>query len=251
MERPKKNHFSGSIYNEKELEQLFEVSKGKPIELGIILAAFYGLRRSEAVGLKWSAIDFEQKTISIRHTVTQVSIDGKSVMVVKDRTKTKSSYRSLPLVPPFEELLNELKAKQELNKMLCGRAYCSKDAEYIYVNDIGELVKPGFINQNFPNLLEKNDMRKIRYHDLRHSCASLLYANGVSLERDSRVVRTQRYFHDVQYLYPLGFQFKGCIGERYSWCLSGVKQKMSLQKDLDFRRDIAKTRQKQGFENDI
>jgi len=78
--------------------------------------------------------------------------------------------------------LNELKAKQELNKMLCGRAYCSKDAEYIYVNDIGELVKPGFITQNFPNLLEKNDMRKIRYHDLRHSCASLLYANGVSLK---------------------------------------------------------------------
>jgi integrase len=182
VERPKKNHFSGSIYNGKELEQLFELTKDKPIELGVILAAFYGLRRSEAIGLKWSAIDFEQKTISIRHTVTQVCIDGKSTLVEKDRTKTKSSFRTLPLVPPFEELLHTLKARQDMNKKLCGRAYCKKDAEYIYVNDIGELVKPGYITQHFPNMLEKNDMRKIRFHDLRHSCASLLYANGVSLK---------------------------------------------------------------------
>jgi hypothetical protein len=51
-----------------------------------------------------------------------------------------------------------------------------------HVNDIGELVKPGFITQNFPATLEKNGMRRIRFHDLRHSCASLLYANGVSLK---------------------------------------------------------------------
>ena len=182
VERPKKNHFSGSIYNAKELEQLFGLTNGKTIELGVILAAFYGLRRSEAVGLKWSAIDFEQKTISIRHTVTQVCVDGKSTLIEKDRTKTKSSYRTLPLVPPFEELLNTLKARQDMNRKLCGKAYCKKDAEYIYVNDIGELVKPGYITQHFPNMLEKNNMRKIRFHDLRHSCASLLYANGVSLK---------------------------------------------------------------------
>ena len=182
VERPKKNQFVGGFYNEKELEQLFELVKGKPIELGVILAAFYGLRRSEAIGLKWSAIDFEQKTISIRHTVTQVCVDGKSTIIEKDRTKTKSSYRTLPLVPPFEGLLRTLKTKQEQNRRLCGGMYCKKDAEYIYVNDIGELVKPGYITQNFPATLEKNDMRRIRFHDLRHSCASLLYANGVSLK---------------------------------------------------------------------
>ena len=52
----------------------------------------------------------------------------------------------------------------------------------IYVNEIGELVKPGYLTQRFPYILEKNGLRKIRYHDLRHSCASLLYANGVSLK---------------------------------------------------------------------
>jgi integrase len=182
IERPKKEKFVGSFYNEKELENLFEIVKGDPIELGVILAAFYGLRRSEAVGLKWDAIDFEKKTITIKHTVTQVCLEGKSTVIEKDRTKTKSSYRTLPLVEPFEQLLLRLKAEQTLNWKLCGKAYCKKDSAYIYVNGLGELVKPGYITQHFPLVLEKNGLRKIRFHDLRHSCASLLYANGVSLK---------------------------------------------------------------------
>ena len=154
----------------------------RPKVLAVIVAAFYGLRRSEVIGLKWDAIDFEHKTITIRHTVTQFTKDGKSVIVEKDRTKTKSSYRTLPLVPPFEELLLRMKAQQKMNRKLCGRSYCKKHLDYIYVNEIVELVKPGYLTQHFPNLLEKNNMRRIRFHDLRHSCASLLYANGVSLK---------------------------------------------------------------------
>jgi len=182
VERPKKEKFTGSTYNASELEVLFEVAKGDPIELGVILAAFYGLRRSEVLGLKWSAIDFEKKTITIRHTVTEVCVDGKSTIIQKDRTKTKSSHRTLPLVAPFEALLLRIKSEQEMNRRLCGRSYCMDYIEYIYVNELGELVKPGFITQHFPMLLEKHGMRKIRFHDLRHSCASLLYANGVSLK---------------------------------------------------------------------
>ena len=54
--------------------------------------------------------------------------------------------------------------------------------EYVNVNAIGELMKPNFITQHFEILLAKNKLKKIRFHDLRHSCASLLYANGVSLK---------------------------------------------------------------------
>ena len=182
IERPKKEKFVGSIYKQEELEHLFEVVKGDPIELAVILGAFYGLRRSEVVGLKWDAIDFKQKTITIRHTVTQVTLDGKRKIIQKDRTKTKSSYRSLPLIPPFEELLYRLKAKQEVNRKMCGKGYCNDFKEYIYVNEIGELIKPGYVTQHFPLVLKKNGLRKIRFHDLRHSCTSLLYANGVSLK---------------------------------------------------------------------
>lgn len=66
-----------------------------------------------------------------------------------------------------------------MNRKLCGRSYCKKYLDYIYVNEIGELVKPGYLTQHFPNLLEKNNMRRIRFHDLRHTMASILYFNGV------------------------------------------------------------------------
>lgn len=88
----------------------------------------------------------------------------------------------MPLVAPFEELLHRLKAQQEENHRLCGRSYCTQYCDYIYVNESGELVRPAYITQHFPMVLEKNSLQKIRFHDLRHSCASLLYSNGVSLK---------------------------------------------------------------------
>jgi len=164
------------------LEKLFQVVKGTQIELAVLLGAFYGLRRSEIVGLKWDSVDFFQKTFTIRHTVTQVCIDGKELTVARDRTKTKSSCRTLPVVPPFEKVLRELKWHQEINHDLCGDSYYKKYLDYIYVNEIGERIKPNYISSHFPLVLEHNHLRKIRFHDLRHSCASLLYAHGVSLK---------------------------------------------------------------------
>lgn len=174
--------FNTTIYNEKELDELFEVVKGKRIEFAVILGAFYGLRRSEVVGIKWDAIDFERKTFTIKHTVTQVTLDGKMTMIEKDRTKTKSSHRILPLVKPFEELLVRMKEEQAINRIVCGAAYCNDYSEYIYVNELGDLVKPNFITQNFAITLANSGLKKIRFHDLRHSCASLLYSHGVSLK---------------------------------------------------------------------
>lgn len=73
----------------------------------------------------------------------------------------------LSLVLPFEELLHRLKAQQDEYRKQCGRSYCTKYMDYIYVNEIGELIKPGYIIQHFPLVLKKNGMRVIRFHDLR------------------------------------------------------------------------------------
>ena len=168
VERPKKNKYVATTYNEKELENLFSVVKGKRIEFAVTLGAFYGLRRSEIVGIKWDAIDFERKTFTIKHTVTEVMLDGKVTMIDKERTKAKSSHRTLPLVKPFEELLLRMRAEQETNRRVCGSAYCRKYLDYIYVNELGELVRPNFITQNFAIVLANNKLKKIRFHDLRH-----------------------------------------------------------------------------------
>ena len=182
IQRPKKNRHEVVPYNAQELAQLFEAVKGNLLELGVLLAAFYGLRREEVLGLKWDAIDFKKKTITIRHTVTEANIDGKHTIIEKDRTKTKSSHRTLPLVESFEKFLRELKKKQAENQRLCGSCYCQDYLDYIYLNELGERVKPNWLTTAFPAFLEKHGLRRIRFHDLRHSCASLLYANGVALK---------------------------------------------------------------------
>lgn len=183
VERPKKDRYVGSFYDADEVNALFEVAKGTKLEIPILFGAFYGLRRSEAIGLKWDAIDFDQNTITIRHTVTSCDIDGKRILVAADTTKTKSSMRTLPLVPFMRERLLALKEEQKENRRLCGRSYIKDYVDYVCVNEIGDLIKPHYVTESFPKLLKANGLRPVRYHDLRHSCASLLLANGVPMKQ--------------------------------------------------------------------
>ena len=183
VERPKKDPFIGSFYDSHEMERLFAAAKGTHLEIPIFLGAFYGLRRSEAVGLRWSAIDFENNTLTIRHTVTSCNLSGKRVQIARDTTKTKSSMRTLPLIPAFKELLLEKREEQEEYRRLCGRSYDKRYLDYICVDEMGTLISPDYLTASFPKLLKKNNLRHIRYHDLRHSCASLLLANGVPMKQ--------------------------------------------------------------------
>lgn len=183
VELPKKNRFVGSFYNSDELTELFAAAKGTKLELPILFGAFYGLRRSEAVGLRWEAIDFENNTITICHTVTTCRIDGKKVKVAADRTKNKSSMRTMPLVPLFKERLLYLQDQQNKQRKLCGGSYCRDFLGYICVDEMGVLIKPDYISAAFPKLLDRHGLRRIRFHDLRHSCASLLLAHGVPMKQ--------------------------------------------------------------------
>ena len=168
VERPRKEKFKSEVYKAEELEQLFAAIQGDPAEFGVIMAAFYGLRRSEIVGLKWDAIDFENKTISIQHTVVSTKVDGVVTDIARDRTKTKSSCRTLPLIPACEQMLKKMQKEQELNRKVCGKDYCTDYLDYIYVNPMGRRIRPNFLSQHFPEFLTAHDMKRIRFHDLRH-----------------------------------------------------------------------------------
>ena len=181
LSKPKKVQFTGSAYSQDELDKLFQVAKNDPLELGIYLAAFFGLRREEVVGIKWNAIDFDAKTIKIGTTVTITNINGKLEEVEKDRAKNKASFRVYPLPQLFEELLLKLKNDQATNKRLAGRSYNYKYQDYIYVDKLGNRIKPGYITQHFALVLKKNNLRHIRFHDLRHTCATRMCIKGENL----------------------------------------------------------------------
>lgn len=183
VKRPKKERFVGKFLKQSEVVALFDAIQGHKLELGVILGAFYGLRRGEVIGLKWEAIDFEANTITIEHTVTMATIDGKRVVVEADTTKSKSSYRTLPLVPQFRTKLLAVWEEQQYYKKLCGKSYNKKQGVYIYVDQLGNRIKPDYLTREFPKFMVEHEFRKMRFHDLRHSCASLLLACGVPLKQ--------------------------------------------------------------------
>ena len=183
VDRPRKSAYQASFYSEDELHALFAAVTGTHIEVPVKLAAFYGLRRSEVMGLRWDAIDFAQGTLTIRHTVTGCSIDGKYTIIAADTTKTRSSRRTLPLVPPVRDMLLRLKAQQEQSKRLCGRSYSRADEGYVCLNELGERICPAYLSRSFSRILAQNSLRHIRFHDLRHSSATLLLAHGVPLKQ--------------------------------------------------------------------
>ena len=182
VERPKKQRYIADYYRQEELERLLEASKDHPYSLLIQMTAFYGLRRSEALGLKWDAIDFERGTISVIRTVTTITVDGKQTEIEQQSAKTKSSLRSLPLIGSFREYFMQVKEAQELNKQACGNCYNHEYDGFAFVDELGERMRANYLTSAFPKFLESHGLRRMRFHDLRHSCASLLLANGVPLK---------------------------------------------------------------------
>ena len=182
IERPKKSQFIGDFYNVNELEKLFSVSKNDPIEIVILIASFYGLRRSEVLGLKWSSIDFEKNIITIKHKVIQRNSKKNRSMLLKDKTKNKSSYRSLPLLPIIAATLKKHKNQINKNKLVCGNTYHKEFEDYVCVDFTGKLFRPEYITDHFQIILKNNGLRHIRFHDLRHSCASLLLSKGIPMK---------------------------------------------------------------------
>lgn len=182
VKRPKKNKHISSFYTKEEILTLLDIAKDDPIYIPIVLSAYYGFRRSETLGMRWSAIDFENKTITVNHKVTELTENGKTIVYAEDKLKTKSSYRTLPLIPVVEEKLLEHKAKLERNQKLFGNSYCKEYMDYVCVDEMGKLFRPNFVSDHFGWLLKKYGLKKITFKELRHSCASMLVAEGIPMK---------------------------------------------------------------------
>ena len=121
---PRAERHEATFYNADELNELFEVFKGDKLELVVNIAAYYGLRRCEILGLRWDAIDFKNKTITIqRKIVSDYDDNGEMKIFVETRLKTNSTRRTLPLIPHIEEMLLEKKKMEVKFKKACGKSY--------------------------------------------------------------------------------------------------------------------------------
>lgn len=182
VQKPRSPKYEAKYYDIKQLKTLFECMQGDRFELMYKMTAFYGLRRSELCGMQWNSIDFEKNTLKLNHSVVQTCVNGKLQLIKKDMMKNASSKRTMPLIPDLKEALLKLKTKQENNRQLYSNGYDMQYVDYVWVDDLGKLVNPNTLTCHFKSLLAQNGLPPIRFHELRHSCASLLIACGISMK---------------------------------------------------------------------
>ena len=155
----------------EDAQKMLDAFKSEEIGPIVYVTLYYGLRKSEALGLRWQAVDFDNDTITINHTVV-----GGSRIIRKDSTKTYNSKRTYQLLPDVKALLLKLKAQQEDHKRRLGSGY--HDNDYIFKNPNGVLYRPDSLTVSFKRALARYGLPQMRYHDLRHSTASILVDKG-------------------------------------------------------------------------
>lgn len=161
---------------------------GHRLEVAFLLALYYGLRREEILGLKWSAIHEDGK-LYIEHTVSRV----KST-VAKDRTKTDASQRSYPIPDKIHDELDKIRDRQSANRQLFGNRYI--DSDYIFTWEDGHCYSPDYLTKSFKKLVRNDDRLddSLTLHSLRASCVSILIHSGI----DIKDVQTWVGHKDVQ-----------------------------------------------------
>jgi len=180
--KPKSKKYFGAFYTADEIKKLLALFKGSPIEVPVFIAAYFGLRRSEVIGLRWSAIDLTNGSLTVCQKVVRLTHEGKRENYITDTLKTESSFRILPLDEKLITMFTAIKKQQEDNRVLCGDSYCVDYFDYVCVNVMGGLINPETMSRYFSKKIRENGMKVIRFHDLRHSCASLLLSLGYAMK---------------------------------------------------------------------
>ena len=144
-----------------------------------LLGIYLGLRRSEALGLRGADIDFEHNVVKIRNTVICTK-----TLIESETTKSKASRRNLYLMQGLKDCLIGWKQRQETMKQILGDAYQDTDGKitHVYTWPSGRQLHPDYLTRSFRQLLKKNGLPGITFHELRHTCGSLMINAGISMK---------------------------------------------------------------------
>lgn len=169
-------------YNKSEILNLFEILEDDPLYLPAKFASYYGLRRSEILGLRVEVLDLEKNYFVINHVALEDDEKGTSQRVYfLDKTKSKKGHRTLPIFPEIKrDILNKIE-RIEKCKELYGDTYNHDYDGYLFVHDNGNFITPNYFTKRLGKIIRKYNLKKITPHGLRHSNATLLHMEGVDI----------------------------------------------------------------------
>lgn len=138
-----------------------------------MLLLLYGLRRGEALGLRWIDVDFEDGHVNIRRQLVRVGTE-----LHHGPVKTRAGNHSLPLLEIVRETLEIQRGAQKILMEKAGENWV--DTGLVFTTKSGRPIEPRNLTRSFARIVRKNELRPIRVHDLRHTAASLLKKLGVA-----------------------------------------------------------------------
>lgn len=183
---PKATKYQATIYTVQEMSHLLEVAKGTDMYIPVLLATNLGLRRGEVLALRWEHIDFEH---AIVHICENKVITENGVL-----TKAPKSAAGIRDITLGKSVLSELKCaytRYNLNKLAMGADF--KDSGLVFSQEDGSAYRPESLTRMWRRFLKKYNLKDIRFHDLRHSCATALLEAGV----DPKTVQSRLGHSDI------------------------------------------------------
>ncbi|MBU8967505.1 tyrosine-type recombinase/integrase [Bacillus altitudinis] len=174
IEKPKVAAKETTVWTVKEISLFLEYSKSSPYYTAFLLAVTTGMRQGEVLGLQWRDVDFENECLYIRQTLTH---DGKGF---KEGAKSKAGNRSIGLDAFTVSALKQQRKTIVANKLKYGSAYGEYDL--VACTNKGKPINPRNLLRTFDNIIKKASLPKIRFHDLRHTHASLMLQQGENIK---------------------------------------------------------------------
>ena len=169
--KPRRKEMTALDY--PDVQRFLDAASGSPYGALFFLDIYTGLRRSEVLGLRWSAVDLVHKTLAIVETLQVVK--GKGLLSLEP--KTNRSRRSVSLAPDALTLLAGLKIKQREERESFGMEWSESD--YVFSHANGKPFYPNTVSKKFSELVKKAGIPRVRLHDLRHTHATLMLKEGV------------------------------------------------------------------------
>ena len=174
---PKCKKYQGEVYDDEDVAKLLSCANGTDMEVPIKMELVLGLRRGELLALRWDHVDFNKQIIKIDENLVYVD---KSVSKDGYIIKAPKSASGLRLIYMTEKLLELLKKHYEDYLNMAGKTGSFHDGGFVICQPNGKPFTPNAMTRKFERFLENNNLKKIRFHDLRHINATLMIKNGIS-----------------------------------------------------------------------
>lgn len=173
VDPPRRSTPEARTWNASEVATVLTVAASDELEALWRLALMTGMRRGELLGLRWTDVDLDAGSLSIRRTLSR----GESSRLESGEPKTASGRRRIALPASVVESLRRHRLRQVEYRLAVGPAY--EDRELVFTNDTGGPLHPNTLAHRFRTLIAASNVPVIRFHDLRHTCATLLLGQGV------------------------------------------------------------------------